>query len=453
MRILEAIRANRALRLAIVGAGGKTSTMFALARQIEAPVIVTASAHLALEQAQMADQHVIINSPDEIDRALNDGLQADVVLFTGPTDQRGRTRGLDGLSLEKLRQYADDMNSPLLLEADGARCLALKAPAAHEPPIPGWVNHVIVVSGLSALGKPLDETTVFRSEIFSSISGNPIGTDITINGIVDYLLAPNGGLKNIPIQAQRTILLNQTDLTDIDKIDWEAPIQRLLSAYNRILLGVMSSPSGISGLVIRRFEKIAGIVLAAGESTRFGAPKQLLMWRGKSFIRHVTERAIEAGLNPVLVIVGAVVEPIRQALDGLGVQMIENPDWEKGLSGSVRSGLINHSAEWGGAIFLMSDMPQVTQALIKDLIEIHQREFVQIVVPRVAGRRTNPVFFDQGCFSELMKITGDTGGRVLFDRYPIHWLDWDDPNLLLDIDTIEDYQELNQLPLNTNHER
>jgi molybdenum cofactor cytidylyltransferase len=449
MKLIEAIRAERKIRLAIVGAGGKTSAMFSLARQFEPPVIVGATAHLAIEQVKLADQNIIVQSISDVDTIMNGRLPGGVTLFTGPVDHRGRTSGLDGDCISQIKKYADEFACPMLIEADGARFLPLKAPADHEPPIPTWVNHVLVVAGLSALGKQLSDDIVFRSDIFSLISGIEIGSEITLSGLVRYLLEPNGGLKNIPEGVERSILFNQLDLIKED-IDWENHSDLLLSQFNRVILGVMKKESGLKGLVEKRFEKIAGIILAGGDSTRFGTPKQLISWHGKPLIRHVAERALAAGLRPTVVVIGAVVDPIRQVLEGLPVEIIENRDWQMGQSSSVHTGISVRSEQWGAAVFLMSDMPQVSIHLLKELIEIHQHEVIKIIVPRVNGQRTNPVLFDKSCFPSLKEITGDTGGRIIFDAFPIHWLDTNDSNLLLDIDTIEDYRRLMMMPLDKN---
>jgi len=87
-------------------------------------------------------------------------------------------------------------------------------------------------------------------------------------------------------------------------------------------------------------------------------------------------------------------------------------------------------------------MPQVPTGLILAELELHSRVATPIVVPRVQGMRTNPALFDRVTFTDLMKLTGDTGGRVLFDRYPVSWLDWESESPMEDIDTSADYQRL-----------
>jgi CTP:molybdopterin cytidylyltransferase MocA len=87
-------------------------------------------------------------------------------------------------------------------------------------------------------------------------------------------------------------------------------------------------------------------------------------------------------------------------------------------------------------------MPQVPSGLIHAELDLHSRASVPIIVPRIQGNQTNPALFDRVTFSDLMRLTGDTGGRALFDRYPVHWLDWESELMPEDIDTPDDYQRL-----------
>ena len=194
MKLVKAIRARRSLRLALVGAGGKTTAMFQLAHQMEPPVLVSASTHLGIEQARSADAHFILVSPvkaAELKSRLVDGVN----LFTGPVSDDNRTNGLADIELEILHQLADELACPLMVEADGSRRLPLKAPAVHEPPIPPWVNTVAVVVGLSGLGMLLTAKTVHRAERFAAVSGAEMGKPVTMLSIMRALTHPQGGLK------------------------------------------------------------------------------------------------------------------------------------------------------------------------------------------------------------------------------------------------------------------
>jgi molybdenum cofactor cytidylyltransferase len=184
------------------------------------------------------------------------------------------------------------------------------------------------------------------------------------------------------------------------------------------------------------------VILAAGESRRFGQPKPLLDWRGQPFNNHVIKAAVGAGLSPVIVVSGVLKDQIGKACAGLKVELVHNPDWGEGQSTSLRAGLRAVEAETGAVVFLLADQPQVSARLIAALVEAHTASLPSVVAPLVDGQRANPTLFDRRTFSELMALHGDVGGRALFSKYSITWVPWHDPSLLLDVDTPEDYQKL-----------
>ena len=189
-------------------------------------------------------------------------------------------------------------------------------------------------------------------------------------------------------------------------------------------------------------EPVAGIVLAAGGSNRLGRPKQLLEWHSEAMVRKVALTALDAGLSPVIVVIGAYREEVQAVLANLPVDLIYNPDWMSGQSTSLAAGLRGLPNDAGAAIFLLADQPQAPATLARSLVERHTETLAPIIVPLVDGQRGNPVLFDRQTFPDLLGLQGDTGGRALFSRYPVAWLPWHDARLLLDIDTPEDYQSL-----------
>lgn len=468
MLINEALRLGDAPRLALVGAGGKTTALFRLGRELlaRAPhpdtytVIATATTHLGIEQARWADHHYIVRQPVDVD-AYAAELPAGIVLFTGSESGEERLEGVSLGVLERIRVLADAHNIPLLIEADGSRMKPVKAPAEHEPVIPPFVDTVVVLAGLSALGKPLATEWVHRAEIFAGLAGLPQGSPITPEALTRVLNHPQGGLKSIPDGARRLAFLNQADTPELQSVAG-AMAKQLLSSFEAVVIAALypsapqqpSSPSPstlpvVSSPVIAVYEPIAGVILAAGESRRYGQPKALLPWRGEPFIRHVIRAARRAGLSPVIVVGGAHTPQIRLACADMDAQLVHNPDWEEGQSASLRVGLSALTAQVGAAVFLLADQPQVPNGLVTALVEAHAAGLPTIVAPLVDGQRANPVLFDRRAFPELMTLRGEMGGRALFSKYPIAWVPWHDPRILLDVDTPEDYQALLDMDLET----
>ncbi|MDY6846058.1 MAG: selenium cofactor biosynthesis protein YqeC [Chloroflexota bacterium] len=423
---------------AFVGAGGKTSAIFALAKAIDPPVIITVTTHLGIWQARLADTHLVVTKPEEIHAGILE--KGKIILVTGPADEDERLHGLGGEVLEKLQSLCWQFQVNLLIEADGAKQHALKAPADYEPVIPNGVDRVVVLAGLSALGKPLDANIVHRPEIFSDITGLKENEIIQAADLLTLLGSIKGGLKSIPDHCVKTLFLNQADNQILlSKGGWTA--RRLLGKYDRILVGSLEKP-GLLGEVFCVFSKTAGVILAAGGSERLNTPKQLLDWQGKPFIYQVAQHALEAGLAPLIVITGAYHDRVRRTLEELPVEIVHNPNWQQGQSTSMKAGLKALPEQCDNVMFLLSDQPQISSELIRQLTARYAQNRKQITAPMVDGQRGNPILFDRQVFSALAAVTGDKGGRAVINQFDVDWLPWVDGRILLDVDRPGDYERL-----------
>jgi molybdenum cofactor cytidylyltransferase len=225
-------------KVAFTGAGGKTTAMFTLAREFSSPVIVTATARLEIFQLQLADQHFYCDDSSGWDGKLPQDISG-VTLFSGPKNDHS-VFGLEAESLQQVLCLANEKSAPLLIEADGARRHPAKAPAQHEPPIPDFVDTVVVVAGLSALGKPCTTEWVHRPEIYANLSRLDFGEFISLKAMGDVLCHPSGGLKNIPISARRVALLNQADTPYLCSQAYELAA-RLLSTYQSVIVSALKN--------------------------------------------------------------------------------------------------------------------------------------------------------------------------------------------------------------------
>ena len=419
--------------IAFVGAGGKTAAVFALARESPTPAFVTSTTHFGAWQTELADRHVIANSLADL-RSLED---AGITLITGPFGRDERSQPVAPEVLLGLRAASISRGRPLLIEADGARQKPLKAPADNEPPIPDFVAMVVVVAGMSGLGKPLTAEVVHHPEIFASLSGLQIGQPISSQALARVLAHRQGGLKNIPLRARHSVLLSQADTPELQsEANGLAPA--LLKDFDSV---VVVSLQGQAMHAVH--ESCAGVILAAGEASRFGQPKQLLDWRGRPFVQAVAVSALDAGLSPVIVVTGAAAESVESALGNLPVMIARNTHWRDGQASSIQAGIATVPPAAGAAMFLLSDQPQVTPQVIRALVEAHAAGLPPIVVPLIREERGgNPVLFDRSTFADLLALRGDVGGRGIFSKHRVHYLPWHDSRLLLDVDTPEDYRRL-----------
>lgn len=412
--------------------------MFRLARELPSPVVVTTTTHLGIWQTRLGDRWI-----QSLDAFTAAGFAADgVMLVTGQAIKDDRVAGLEPVEMDRLYAIARENGWSLLVECDGSRQLPLKAPAAHEPVIPAWVDQVVTVAGLSGLGKPCNNAYIHRAELFSSLAGLSLEEPVGEEALVKALSNPLGGLKGIPERAQKIVLLNQADDERlISAATRMAPA--LLSGFDAVLTGRLTNETEHE--IIHAREPLAGVILAAGGSTRLGVPKQGLTWRGKSFIENAVQCGLDAGLQKIFVVTNNAYSQYIHNDFLLKIHLINNPTWQSGQSTSVRLGVQSLPSNIGGAVFLLCDQPHIPAQLVRALIDRHAEVRAPIIAPSVAGKRANPVLFDRSTFSDLLSVEGDKGGRILFAKYPVEYVPWNDESILLDVDTPEDYARLREL--------
>ncbi len=181
--------------------------------------------------------------------------------------------------------------------------------------------------------------------------------------------------------------------------------------------------------------RVAGIVLAAGTSSRFGPGNKLLAsYGGQAMVRCVAEAALAAKLDPVIVVTGHDAANVEEALGGLDLVFAHNADYEAGQAGSLKTGIAAVPSTCAGAMVLLGDMPEVSHAIINQLLDAFAGE-TSIVVPRHDGVRGNPVILGRGSFAELQDTRGDIGARGLLSGDNVRMIDVGSDAVLRDFDT------------------
>ncbi len=217
--------------ISLVGAGGKTSLMFALAREfVEAGMtVITTTTTKIYVPSQKQSAHIIASESveDVLSRARN--LVKKYPHVTAAAGYSTDKRKLIGLSPESVNVlWESNLFKWIIVEADGGAGKALNAPAPHEPVIPESTRTLVAVSGLNAVGKPLTDQWVFRPELFSMLTGLKIGDPVTETAIIDVITHKNGMMKGAPVHAEKIALFNQTEKSE--KIESGKAIFDLLSA-------------------------------------------------------------------------------------------------------------------------------------------------------------------------------------------------------------------------------
>jgi molybdenum cofactor cytidylyltransferase len=192
----------------------------------------------------------------------------------------------------------------------------------------------------------------------------------------------------------------------------------------------------------------AGILLAAGESTRFGEPKQLLTLSGRFLIEWALAAALGSNLDHVVLVLGCEHERIRRCLGSSTAhpkcEILVNPDYSSGQSTSLQAGLLRIRHDFPSTMFLLGDQPLVDAALINLLLQRYAVSEKPICVPAHRGTRGNPTLFASRFYPEILKLAGDKGARDIIAAHPDQVLavKIPDPRVFLDIDRREDIEKI-----------
>lgn len=191
-------------------------------------------------------------------------------------------------------------------------------------------------------------------------------------------------------------------------------------------------------------ERVGAVLLAAGESIRFGSQSKLLAEiDGEPLVRRVARIVIASGANNIVAVTGRDGKAVEQALDGLAVRCIVNADWAKGMGGSVAAGIRALSARSiDGAFIVPADMALLVPEFFRRLGRAFEDTDNQaIIVPvTLEGEQRNPVLWPRRYFSELSQLSGTQGAKRLLEvasREAVQ-IRVDDPAVFTDIDTQDD---------------
>lgn len=444
MQLRSGLRLGSSEVVSIVGGGGKTTLMFRLAEEIAAiggRVVTTTTTRIFAAQTSIAPVHLVAEHTgaflDELKLMLEEYPH---ILVTGPVS--GNSDKAYGISPELVNDIfvvGSDSDLTVVVEADGSRMRSLKAPADHEPVIPHCTTTVVPVVGADIFDLLLNDKNVHRSGLVADMLDISSESRVTPEVVARLLLHQLGGMKQVPDDSRWIPFINKVSLQSQKQLAADTAQLLLKGGAREVLVGALLNEDP----TIKRYSKVAAIVLAAGGSTRIGKGmdiKQMLPWGKGTLVTRVAEAAIRSEVDIIKVVVGNQANRVSAVLTDMSVDIVCNTKWSDGQSGSVRVGLDSLDENISGAIFLLVDQPNVGPELINAIIDRFYETGAPIVAPRVAGRNANPVLFDRDLWPGLHMIEGDQGGRELIERYydEVAWVDWND-DILTEINTSADY--------------
>ncbi|MDW7693544.1 nucleotidyltransferase family protein [Flammeovirgaceae bacterium SG7u.111] len=189
--------------------------------------------------------------------------------------------------------------------------------------------------------------------------------------------------------------------------------------------------------------KLSIVVLAAGQSSRMGKPKQLLPVNGQPMLRRVAKTALSADNTKVTVVLGANAEACTEVLASLPVQIVVNKNWENGMGSSINSGLasaLKQNPETDAVLLLLADQPFVTSKHINALQKLASTSKKSIIASSYSEIVGVPILLKKKYFSDLLKLNANKGAKLIVKANPDDIQSIPFPEAAKDIDTLEDFQ-------------
>ena len=385
--------------VSVTGAGGKTSLIWRLAeelREIGKRVIVTTTTHMAWEdgrdwvEAQTENGRLAGETLEQIggllarNRCVFTGRRAGEKI-AGVLPEDG-----DCQWVEQLSALAD----VVLVEADGSRRHPVKIPAPWEPVIPPCTTLVAAVAGLSCLGQS-PQACCHRAELWRQAPESIKATDLAA------LAADGGGMR-------KGVLPGMDYVVIFNQADGEAQVQAGLTA------AAMLAQNGTEAAVVRLWDRVGAILLAAGRSSRFGENKLLYPVEQTPMAERAMELLTRLPVWKRVAVTGY--EEVAAMAAQRGILPVINSHPEEGISRSLQMGM-RALPKADGWLFLVADQPWLRAESVSRLIWRWQQSPRNLAALCSGGQIGNPVIFSSAYASRLLSLSGDKGGKKILRNH------------------------------------
>ena len=416
------IDADRYPVLSVVGGGGKTSLIFRMMEELTAAgkkVLITTTTHMAYEPDRpFAEDGDMIS--------IKQNLEECGYTIAASLDREKRKIG--ALSEEKLKEIKV-LADVMLIEADGAKRYPLKVPASWEPVIWGQTDLVIAVAGLDAVGEPICKVC-HRSNRVADFLGKETEEKLTEEDIVRIVLSTEALRKCVDGREYR-VLLNKADIPGksqvAESIADRLEEQGIHAAWGSLrekeyhICGKSETERKRAAQMPSKRVKLALIMLAAGNSRRFGSNKLMYEVDGvpmyQRTLRLLQKAAERIPDSRIVVVTQPQYSEIIDVVKETGAEVLFNPKPERGIASSMQIGL-EIAKDADACFFTVSDQPWLTAETIIALYDAFQSENKGMACTRHGEKTGNPCIFSKKYYRKLMEITGDKGGKQIIKRYP-----------------------------------
>lgn len=440
MKFREAFQLEKGELVAFIGAGGKTSLMVGMGYELaESGWRVLATTTMTMPEEQLTLFPVAFPLSGGV-AAISQALTEHRFVFVYDRIQRGSVMGLKPEMASSLLDVID--SDAMLVEADHAANLPLKAPRKGEPAIPPGTSLVVPVASFSAVGQPLDDLHVYNARAMIDRCGFPEWAPIKPSWIAQIVRDSELGLTGVPPNARAVAFFNQTPMTPYNRVRARIAARIALrhSTLQAVVLGEVRGHEPV-----REVQRPVGaVVLAAGLSSRMGESKILLPWRdNRTIIEHIVEQLIKSRVDPIVVVTGHQATEVRAVLEKWDVQIVHNKAYQTGeMLSSLKVGLQAMSRETTAALMVLGDQPGIQPKIINKVLLAFAENQHDLVVPSFELRRGHPVLLGRRYWADAFALPVTATPRNLLNLHAehIHYINVDTDSVLRDVDTPQDYE-------------
>jgi molybdenum cofactor cytidylyltransferase len=442
VKLADAFAVRRGDVVSFVGAGGKTSTLLALGKELADAgwrVLATTTTRLAADQLNLFPEAL----PADVPRAsLVRALDEKRFICLYHDIEQGKALGIPP---ELVSQFLDDADADVMLvEADGARGLHFKAPRLHEPVIPAETTLAVPTVSIGVLGQPLNEAHVMGAGLIHDAFGFPLDEPVKSPWVAQVLRDPAFGLKGVPPGARVVGWVNQVPPTGY-MLGRARMIASLMLRQPRISAAAFGSAQAPNPVHEAR-SRVGAVILAAGMSTRMqGEMKVLLPWQGqRTILEHLIQRLYDAKVDDVVVVTGHRAPEVKAAAERMGARVTHNPRYASGeMLSSLQAGLSALGAGVSAAMVVLGDQPRLNPPILRQVMETYFGGSALIVAPSYQHRRGHPILIDRRLWPELLALPDGSAPRDVINRHADQtaYVVTTDDGVVNDVDTPQAYRE------------
>ncbi len=420
--------------ISIVGGGGKTTSMFRLARELlkhgKKVLVSTTTAIFKPEDDTYESLYLTENTDYKSIRGSTSGI---TVIGSRVDSVKNKLMGVDDQVIDEI--FRSKIFDYIIIEADGANRKPIKAPASHEPVIPSMTTKVIGLIGMDCVGKKIYEENVHRADIFAQVTSSKLGDIIDENTIYNLALAKDGIFKSTPLQSKKYIILNKVESKERQRVS------------EKVKSKVFSTNTDIENIIIGSMRKeacVTGLIMASGFSRRMKTDKLLLELGGKTVLERVIDSCLDSNLDDIILIYRK--EEVRDIAIKNGIKAIHNENADRGQSESIKIGVKNVGDNSNGIMFIVGDQPHLDSKTIDILIDEFEKDQEKIIIPIYDGNKGNPTIFPASLKNQFSELEGDVGGKEIISKNldRVNYIDIDNHKAGIDMDTVEEYEKLKE---------